>query len=184
MPMKLIILDRDGVINVDSEAYIKHISEWKPIPGSLEAIAKLSQAGYKIAIATNQSGVNRGLFGIQELDEMHQMLQNSVRELGGCIDGIFFCPHQPTDECECRKPGTGLFKLIANFFQVSLRGVPAIGDAWRDIESALEMNCRPILVRTGKGEGTLQVHQEQLKKIPIYTDLAEAARDLIKNSII
>lgn len=182
--MKLIILDRDGVINVDSDAYIKHISEWKPIPGSLEAIASLTQAGYKIAIATNQSGINRGLFGIQELDEMHRMLQNSVRELGGYIDGIFFCPHQPSDKCDCRKPGTGLFKLIANFFQVSLNGVPAIGDAWRDVQAALEMNCQPILVRTGKGEHTLQLHQEKLKKIPVYTDLAEAALDFVKNAII
>ncbi len=182
--MKLIILDRDGVINFDSDEYIKNINEWHPIPGSLEAIAKLSQAGFKIAVATNQSGINRGLFGIQELDEMHQMLHNRVRELGGYIDAIFFCPHQPKDHCDCRKPNTGLFRLIANFFQVSLNGVPTIGDSWRDIEAALSMNCRPILVRTGKGEETLQLHQEDIKKIPVYTDLSAAAAELIKDSIL
>lgn len=182
--MKLIILDCDGVINFDSDEYIKNINEWHPIPGSLEAIAKLSQAGFKIAVATNQSGINRGLFGIQELDEMHQMLHNRVRELGGYIDAIFFCPHQPKDHCDCRKPNTGLFRLIANFFQVSLNGVPTIGDSWRDIEAALSMNCRPILVRTGKGEETLQLHQEDIKKIPVYTDLSAAAAELIKDSIL
>src|SRR5262249_10552006 len=143
--MKLIILDRDGVINFDSENYVKHVDEWKPIPGSLEAIAKLSQADYKVAVATNQSGISRGRFSIDNLDEIHQTLQNKVRDLGGCIDAIFFCPHQPMDECYCRKPNTGLFELIADFFQVSLDGVPAVGDAWRDIQAALKMRCQPIL---------------------------------------
>jgi D-glycero-D-manno-heptose 1,7-bisphosphate phosphatase len=182
--MKYIILDRDGVINADADTYIKHVNEWKPIPGSLEAIAKLSQAGYRIAIATNQSGINRGLFGMQELDEMHQMLQTRVRELSGYIDGIFFCPHQPSDECDCRKPKTGLFKLIANFFQVNLSGVLAVGDAWRDIQAASAMHCQPVLVRTGKGEHTLQLHQADLQNVPVYNNLAEVAELLIKNSIV
>lgn len=177
--MKLIILDRDGVINVDTDDYIKKIDEWKPIPGSLEAIAKLSQAGYKIAIATNQSGVNRGLISIQALDEIHQALQNRVRHLGGYIDAIFFCPHQPSDECHCRKPETGLFELIADFFQINLDGVPAIGDAWRDIQAALKMRCRPILVRTGKGEDTFVSHHATMQEISVYANLAEAVSFLI-----
>lgn len=177
--MKLIILDRDGVINFDSDQYIKRLDEWKPIPGSLEAIAKLSQAGYKIAIATNQSGINRGLFSIQALDEIHQTLQDRVRDLGGHIDAIFFCPHQPTDQCHCRKPETGLFELIADFFKVNLEGVPAVGDAWRDIQSALKMRCRPILVRTGKGEDTFLSHRATMQEISVYANLAEAVSSLI-----
>jgi D-glycero-D-manno-heptose 1,7-bisphosphate phosphatase len=177
---KIIILDRDGVINFDSDHYIKNLSEWKPIPGSLEAIAALSQAGYKVAIVTNQSGIHRGLFGIEALHEIHQALQNKVRLLGGHINGIFFCPHQPSEECHCRKPKTGLFELVANFFQVDLNGVIAIGDAWRDIEAALTVNCSPILVLTGKGEHTLQQHRAKLEKIPIYAALAAATLPLIK----
>lgn len=182
--MKLIILDRDGVINFDSDQYIKHVNEWRPIPGSLEAMARLSQAGYKVAIATNQSGINRKLFDIQALDAIHQTLQSHVHALGGYIDGIFFCPHQPEDECHCRKPNTGLFELIANFFQVSLNDVPFVGDSWRDIEAALTMKCQPILVCTGKGEHTLQVHRDKLEKIPVYADLSEAVAELIKSSIV
>ena len=175
---KIIILDRDGVINFDSDHYIKSLHEWKPIPGSLEAIATLSQASYKIAVVTNQSGVQRGLFGIEVLHEIHQTLQSRVRALGGHIDGLFFCPHQPSDDCHCRKPKTGLFELVANFFQVDLNGVPAIGDAWRDIEAARAANCSPILVLTGKGERTLQQHRSNLEKIPIYSNLAAAARHI------
>ena len=175
---KLIILDRDGVINFDSDDYIKNLNEWKPIPGSLEAIAKLSQSGYTIAVITNQSGVNRGLFSIRDLHIIHQTLQNRVRELGGCIDGIFFCPHHPSSICYCRKPETGLFELVAKFFQVDLNGVPSIGDAWRDIEAALKVHCSPMLVLTGKGEKTLQSHQTDMKKIPIYANLAVAISQL------
>lgn len=171
---KLIILDRDGVINFDSGHYIKNVNEWKPIPGSLEAIAQLSQSGYTIAVVTNQSGVNRGLFPIQNLHKIHQMLQNKVRELGGHIDGIFFCPHHPSAMCYCRKPEAGLFELVANFFEVDLNGVPSIGDTWRDIEAGIKAHCSPILVLTGKGEKTLQTHQAEMGKIPVYANLAEA----------
>ena len=177
--MKLVILDRDGVINVDSPDYIKSLAEWRPIPGSLHAIAKLTQAGYKVTVATNQSGIHRGLFSLHELDAMHQTLQSRVRELGGCIDAIFFCPHQPIDNCDCRKPKTGLFALIARFFQVSLVNVPAIGDSWRDLEAAKQMGCQPILVRTGKGERTWQEHHGNMQNIPVYADLAEATQHLI-----
>lgn len=176
---KLIILDRDGVINFDSENYIKNLQEWNPIPGSLEAIATLSQAGYQIAIVTNQSGIKRGLFSIENLHEIHQTLQNKVRALGGYIDAIFFCPHQPSDECMCRKPKAGLFELVAKFFQVDLNGIPAIGDAWRDIEAAITVQCSPILVLTGKGTHTAEQHRAELEGIPIYKDLAMAAKEIL-----
>lgn len=175
--MKLIILDRDGVINVDSDAFIKNVDEWIPIPNSIEAIAKLSQAGYKIAIATNQSGIGRGLFSIQALDDIHQLLQKQVQAAGGHIDAIFFCPHTPSDHCHCRKPDTGLFELIAEFFQTSLKGVVAIGDAARDMEAAVKMECRPVLVLTGKGEKTRQL--ESYKNEVVYKDLNEAVSHII-----
>lgn len=175
--MKLIILDRDGVINEDSENYIKHVDEWKPIPNSLKAIAKLNQAGYKIVIATNQSGVGRGLFTFQDLEQIHQVLLKKVEEAGGHIEAIFYCPHTPSDRCSCRKPETGLFELIANYFQISLEGVPAIGDSKRDIEAAFKMGCSPILVRTGKGE---QLTHEDFGKVPVYKDLDEAVSAVIK----
>lgn len=175
--MKLIILDRDGVINVDSDAFIKNVDEWIPIPNSIEAIAKLSQAGYKIAIATNQSGIGRGLFSIQALDDIHQLLQKQVQAAGGHIDAIFFCPHTSSDHCHCRKPDTGLFELIAAFFQTSLKGVVAIGDAARDMEAAVKMECRPVLVLTGKGEKTRQL--ESYKNEVVYKDLHEAVSHII-----
>lgn len=182
--MKLIILDRDGVINFDSEAYIKNVSEWKPIPNSLEAIAKLSQAGYTVVIATNQSGIGRGLFSIEDLDAIHQVMQNQIRQKGGYIDTIFFCPHEPSDNCDCRKPNTGLFKLIAQYFQSDLQGVPAIGDSWRDIQAALKVGCCPALVRTGKGEQTFQQYATELRGIPVYQNLGEAVSHILLTTIL
>jgi D-glycero-D-manno-heptose 1,7-bisphosphate phosphatase len=176
---KVVVLDRDGVINLDSEDYIKNVHEWEPIPNSIEAIAKLSQAGYKIIIATNQSGLGRGLFSIKNLDEIHQQLQKKVQEAGGHIDAIFFCPHVPTDNCCCRKPQPGLFQLIETFFHISLAQVPAIGDAKRDIETSLKAHCRPILVRTGKGEQTIM--SEDLNAEIVCKDLYEAAVKLISS---
>lgn len=152
--MKLVILDRDGVINFDSTQYIKSPAEWKPIPGSIEAIAKLFQAGFRIVIATNQSGVGRSLFEMDTLNAIHEKMHKAVAAAGGRIDAIFFCPHAEDDHCNCRKPKTGMFKRISECFNVQLDEVPAIGDSLRDLQAASASGCQPILVLTGKGEKT------------------------------
>ncbi len=152
--MKLIILDRDGVINFDSVQYIKSPAEWKPIPGSIEAIAKLFQAGYRVVVATNQSGVGRGLFEMDTLNTIHEKMQKTVAAAGGRIDAIFYCPHAAEDNCACRKPLPGMYKRISECYNVDLQGVPAIGDSLRDLQAAHTSGCSPILVLTGKGEKT------------------------------
>ncbi|MGE5652111.1 MAG: D-glycero-beta-D-manno-heptose 1,7-bisphosphate 7-phosphatase [Bacillota bacterium] len=153
--MKLIILDRDGVINHDSDNFIKSPDEWIPIPGSLEAIARLNQAGYRVVVATNQSGVARGLFNIITLNAIHQKLHQAARQVGADIGAIFFCPHAADDNCDCRKPKPGLLQEIAKRFDVSLKGVPTVGDSLRDLQAGFIVGCTPYLVRTGKGEKTL-----------------------------
>lgn len=165
--MSLIVLDRDGVINEDSDDYIKSPEEWNPIEGSLEAIARLHRSGYRVVVATNQSGVARGLYTLDTLVAIHRKMHTMIQEVGGALEGIFFCPHKPSDNCACRKPKPGLMHDIENRLGVSLVGVPVIGDSLRDIEAAQAVGARPILVRTGKGERTLANHREQLKKIPI-----------------
>lgn len=154
--MKLVILDRDGVINQDSPDYVKAADEWIPIPGSIEAIAQLTGADYEIVIATNQSGIGRGLFNERELAEMHTKMHNLVEQAGGKITEIFYCPHKPEDECDCRKPKTGLLEAIAEKFATQLKGIPFVGDSLKDIEAARTMGCEPILVKTGKGLTTLK----------------------------
>lgn len=149
--MKLIILDRDGVINQDSDSFIKSPEEWEPIPGSLEAIARLYRAGYRVVVATNQSGLGRGLFDIIALNAIHQKMHAAVRAAGGIIDSIFFCPHTVSDNCDCRKPRQGMFNAIAQRYDVSLDGVPAVGDSLRDLQAGFLAGCQPILVMTGKG---------------------------------
>lgn len=156
---KLIILDRDGVINEDSDAYVKSAAEWIPIPGSLEAIALLSQAGYQIAVATNQSGLARGLFSINDLHAMHQKMADLLTPMGGRIDSIFFCPHVDADRCECRKPLPGLMRDIASRYRkttsdMPLIGIPIVGDSLRDLEAATVLGASPHLVLTGKGQKT------------------------------
>ncbi|MBS1191371.1 MAG: D-alpha,beta-D-heptose 1,7-bisphosphate phosphatase [Rhodocyclaceae bacterium] len=152
--MKLVILDRDGVINFDSAQFIKSPAEWKPIPGSLEAIARLNQAGYRVVVATNQSGVGRGLFDMDTLNTIHERMHKALFAAGGRVDAIFYCPHPADSACDCRKPKPGMFKRIAETFNVNLKGVPAVGDSLRDLQSCAQMGCQPILVRTGKGEKT------------------------------
>jgi D-glycero-D-manno-heptose 1,7-bisphosphate phosphatase len=152
--MKLIILDRDGVINIDSALYIKSPAEWKALPGSLEAIARLNQAGYKVVIATNQSGIGRGLFDMDTLNAMHEKMHKGLAVLGGRVDAIFYCPHTADENCDCRKPKPGMFERIAKLYNLDLTGVPAIGDSLRDLQAASALGCAPILVRTGKGEKT------------------------------
>lgn len=152
--MKLVILDRDGVINEDSAAFIKSPEEWKPIPGSLEAIALLNQAGYRVLIATNQSGLGRGLFDMAALNAIHDKMHRALGQTGGRVDGIFYCPHAQDANCGCRKPRPGLFEEISRRFGLPLDGVPAIGDSLRDLQAAAAVGAQPILVLTGKGKKT------------------------------
>jgi len=172
--MKLIILDRDGTINYDSDAYIKSPEEWRPIEGSLEAIARLTQADYRIAVATNQSGIARGLFDTTTLIAIHDMLQKALGQVGGRIDAFFFCPHADSAACECRKPKPGMLIEIANRFNVSLADTYMVGDAQRDLEAAAAAGARPVLVLTGKGKNT----QKEGKLPPgtmVFPDLAAFA---------
>jgi len=179
--VQLIILDRDGVINEDSDDYIKSPDEWRPIAGSMEAIARLHRAGYRVVVATNQSGLARGLFDIDALTAIHEKMNNTVSEAGGHIDAMFFCPHGPDDGCTCRKPATGLLEDIQERLGVSLDGVPCVGDSLRDITSARDMAARPILVRTGKGRRTLKSKKNtrQLKDIAVFDNLAGAVDALL-----
>jgi D-glycero-D-manno-heptose 1,7-bisphosphate phosphatase len=152
--MKLIILDRDGVINHDSDAFIKSPEEWVPIPGSLEAIARLNQAGYRVVVATNQSGIARGLFDMVKLNAIHQKLHTAAQLAGADIDAVFFCPHAADDNCDCRKPKPGMLRNIAQRYDVSLKGMPNVGDSLRDLQAGFSLGCVPYLVLTGKGEKT------------------------------
>ena len=151
-PVKLIVLDRDGVINEDSDAFVKTPDEWIPIPGSLQAVARLCEAGWTVAVATNQSGLARGLFDPMTLDNIHFKMQRLAMEEGGRFDLIVHCPHGPDDGCVCRKPLPGLFRQIANHFHMeNLEGVPVVGDSLRDLEAGIQLGGLPYLVRTGKG---------------------------------
>jgi D-glycero-D-manno-heptose 1,7-bisphosphate phosphatase len=172
--MKLVILDRDGVINLDSEHYIKSPEEWKPIAGSLEAIARFTQAGFRVVVATNQSGVGRGLFNMATLNATHDKMHKAVNQLGGRIDAVFFCPHAQDAGCACRKPQPGMLLEIAGRFNVALAGVPAIGDSLRDLQAASAAGARPILVLTGKGQQTLKSGGLP-EGTEIHQDLAAAA---------
>jgi len=175
--LKLLILDRDGVINQDSDAYIKSLEEWIPIPGSIEAIAQLSQAGWTVAVATNQSGIARGYYPLSTLDAMHARLRELVAGLGGKVGLIVYCPHGPDEGCACRKPRPGMLRQIAGYYGVELSGVWFVGDSSGDLEAAQAVDAQPVLVRTGKGEKTLA------KGVPadtlIFDDLAAIARELI-----
>ena len=152
---KLIILDRDGVINEDSDVYVKSAAEWRPLPGSAEAIATLNHGGYRVVVATNQSGIGRGLFDTATLNLMHTKMHRVVSQAGGRIDAVFFCPHKNDDHCKCRKPKPGMYQEIARRFGLDLAGVPAVGDSLRDLEAGVAVGCLPVLVKTGKGERTL-----------------------------
>jgi len=153
--MKLIILDRDGVINEDSDLFVKTAAEWRPLPGSAEAIARFNHAGYRVVVATNQSGIGRGLFEMATLNLMHDKMHRLVGLAGGSIDAVFYCPHTAEMNCACRKPRSGMFVEIAQRFNVDLAGVPAVGDSLRDLQAAAAADCKPVLVRSGKGAQTL-----------------------------
>jgi D-glycero-D-manno-heptose 1,7-bisphosphate phosphatase len=177
--MKLIILDRDGVINEDSPDFIKSTQEWRPLPGSLEAIARLCHAGWRVVVASNQSGIGRGVFDFGALFAMHDKMVRMLAEVGGRIDGVFFCPHSPEDHCDCRKPKTGLYLDIARRFQIDLGQVPAVGDSIRDIRSARDAGARPILVKTGNGTQTLSDYADEVREVPVYNDLQAVATALL-----
>ncbi|MBL0075519.1 MAG: D-glycero-beta-D-manno-heptose 1,7-bisphosphate 7-phosphatase [Rhodocyclaceae bacterium] len=178
--MKLVILDRDGVINLDSDQYIKSPEEWKPIPGSLEAIALLNQAGFRVVVCTNQSGIGRGLFDMDTLNAIHDKMIRALAQIGGHVDAIFFCPHTNADECDCRKPKPGMLREIEARFNVSLTDVPAIGDSLRDLQAAQEVGAKPVLVLTGKGKKTL-ADPLLPRRTPNFPDLASAVAQILKN---
>ena len=183
--MPLLVLDRDGVINQDSDDYIRSLEDWVPVPGSIEAIAELSRAGYQIVIATNQSGLSRGYFTLDTLESIHDHLRELVQAQGGNIAGIFYCPHLPDEGCECRKPGTGLLVAIEAELQASVAGCYFVGDSLKDLQAAQAKDCRPVLVLTGKGEKTRSqlsapgVALDRPETIPTYANLAEASRAIL-----
>ncbi|RKZ39220.1 MAG: D-glycero-beta-D-manno-heptose-1,7-bisphosphate 7-phosphatase [Gammaproteobacteria bacterium] len=182
---KLLILDRDGVINHDSDDFVKSPDEWKPIKGSLEAIARLNQAEYWVVIITNQSGLARGLFTLEDLNQIHQKMHKQLANVNGRIEAIFFCPHSDKENCTCRKPRSGLFKDLANRLSISLNNVPAVGDSLRDLQAANAVGAMPVLVLTGKGQQTLHHIKEfhsKFDRIPVYENLAAFVDELLENS--
>ena len=179
--MKLIILDRDGVINQDSDAFIKSPDEWKAIPGSLQAIAKLNQAGYLVVVATNQSGIGRKLFDMATLNAIHQKMHIAAQQVGAEIDAVFFCPHVSEDNCDCRKPKPGMLQEIASRYDVSLKGIHCIGDSLRDLQAGFVSGCLPHLVLTGKGKKTFEKGGLP-PGTPIYPDLASMVDILLKTA--
>lgn len=178
-PRGLVILDRDGVINRDSKDFVKSTGEWQPLPGSIEGIAALSRAGFTVAVASNQSGLARGLFGRGALRAMHRKLRRLVAAHGGRVDRIVVCPHGPDDGCPCRKPAPGLYRRLARHYGTSLHDTPAIGDSLRDLEAARAAGAIPVLVRTGNGRKTEATLPPALRAIAVYDDLAAAAAALV-----
>ncbi|MFL9608801.1 D-glycero-beta-D-manno-heptose 1,7-bisphosphate 7-phosphatase [Methylobacillus sp. Pita2] len=176
--MKLVILDRDGVINQDSAQFIKSPDEWKPIEGSLEAIALLNQNGYRVALATNQSGIGRGLFDMATLNAIHDKMHKALAQFGGRIDALFYCPHAADANCNCRKPKPGMIEEISKRFGMDLKGVPSVGDSLRDLQASAVFGAQPILVLTGKGEKTLAAGGLP-ENTWVCDNLAEAARRII-----
>jgi D-glycero-D-manno-heptose 1,7-bisphosphate phosphatase len=179
--MKLIILDRDGTINEDRDDFVRSPEEWSPLPGALEAIARLNHAGWHTVLATNQSGLGRGLFDMAALNAMHAKMQSMLAKVGGRIDAVFFCPHSPDESCTCRKPLPGLIEQIGQRFGVDLRSVPIVGDSLRDLQAGVAMGCQPHMVRTGKG-ATLS-DEEVLREVPgttFHTDLPAFAEYMIQ----
>ena len=185
--MKLVITDRDGTINEDRDDYVKSVHEWAPIPGSLEALARLNQAGWQVVVATNQSGLGRGLFDMGALNAMHAKMNRALALQGGRVEAIFFCPHAPEDECTCRKPAPGLFLEIARRFDISLKGVPAVGNLPHDVLAAHAAGCEPHLLRTGKGARLSAQQIEELRQqvpgLTIHEDLSAFADYLLRREV-
>lgn len=177
---RLIVLDRDGVINEDSDEFVKSPEEWLPIDGSIDAIARLSRAGWTVAVASNQSGLARGLFDRAALEAMHAKLRRLVEKAGGKVDRIVVCPHGPDAGCECRKPAPGLLLALADHYSRSLDGVPAVGDSLRDLQAACAAGARPILVRTGNGGRTERELPDALTGVERFDNLAAVADFLLR----
>lgn len=175
--MKIIVLDRDGVINLDSEQFIKSPDEWKPIPGSLEAIARLNEANWRVVIASNQSGVGRGLFDMDTLNAINEKMVKAIGQVGGRLDAIFFCPHAADSPCDCRKPKPGMFLQIAERFNVDMKCVPVVGDSLRDLQAGVAVGCKPYLVLTGKGKKTA-IDPALPEGTVIFPDLAAVVAQL------
>jgi D-glycero-D-manno-heptose 1,7-bisphosphate phosphatase len=176
--MKIIILDRDGVINYDSDHFIKSPEEWKPIPGSLAAIARLNQAGYRVVVATNQSGIGRGLFDMPTLNAIHDKMHKACALVGARIDAVFFCPHTAESHCICRKPKAGMLEEIGERYNISLAGVPTVGDSLRDLQSAATLGALPYLVLTGKGTKT-QAAGRLPEGTRVFPSLSAMVADLV-----
>lgn len=179
----LIILDRDGVINADSRDFVKSPDEWTPLPGSIEAIAGLSRSGYTVAVASNQSGLARGMFDRAALAAMHDKLLALVAAAGGALGEIVICPHGPDDDCDCRKPKPGLLEQLAAHYGITLEGVPVIGDSLRDLQAAATAGAVPMLVLTGNGRRTLESLPASLAGVAVYRNLAEAAADIVDTNL-
>ena len=182
MSRLLVILDRDGVINHDSSDFVKTPDEWRPIEGSIDAIAKLSTAGFTVAVATNQSGIGRKIIDRPALEAMHDKLRGLVREAGGVVGQIIYCPHLPDTGCDCRKPGTGLYEQLSRYYGMPLDGVPMVGDSERDVDAARAVNGRAILVLTGNGKRTAAKFSACGSKVETFVDLGAVASQLVHES--
>lgn len=183
--MKLVILDRDGTVNEDSTDYVKSADEWTPLPGALEAIARLNHAGWHVVIASNQSGLGRGLFDVATLNAMHDKMHQMLAKFGGRVDAVFYCPHAPEDRCHCRKPEPGLFEQIGERYGIELKGVPMVGDTLNDAIGALAAGCEPHLVLTGKGEALRgrQLPEHFPKETQVHADLGAFVEFLLAREI-
>ncbi len=177
--MKLVILDRDGVINIDSDKFIKRPEEWKPIPGSLEGIARLNHAGFHVVVATNQSGIGRGLFDMTMLNAINEKMLDALAQVGGRLDAIFYCPHANEAGCACRKPKPGMFEEIGQRFNAPLRGIASVGDSLRDLQASAAVGAQPMLVLTGKGEKT-QAQGALPEGTQIFPNLAFAVTAIVQ----
>ena len=178
--MKLVLLDRDGVINKNNPDQIRNPDAWLPIEGSLEAITKLNQAGYKVVVITNQSGISLGLFTVDDLHAIHQKMHEALGKLGGHVDAVLYCPHSNADECSCRKPKPGMLHDIAKRLGVDLVNVPVVGDSLRDLQAAMAVGAQPVLVRTGKGQSTLDENPALAQQAQIVDNLAEFVENYLK----
>jgi D-glycero-D-manno-heptose 1,7-bisphosphate phosphatase len=179
---KLVVLDRDGVINHDSDDYIKSVDEWLPIDGSAEAIARLTQSGFTVTVATNQSGIGRCLLSVADLDAIHAGMRQHIEMAGGRIDKIVFCPHLPEAGCDCRKPKPGLLTQLQKHYDIGMHGVPFIGDSERDLRAARAAGARPILVLTGNGRKTLAAIDRSVDPVEVFDDLSCAVEELLRES--
>ena len=170
----LIILDRDGVINHESKEYIKTPDEWRPLPGSLEAIARLNKAGHRVVVATNQSGVGRGYYSLEMMHKIHEHMQRTLLSVHGHLDGVYYCPHTPNDHCACRKPKPGMLLEIAEQYPDDFNEAIFVGDSLRDLQTAQAVEIKPVLVKTGNGKATVAAG-EGLEDVPVFDDLAAVA---------